>query len=179
MKSLTAIGLLTLLLYHLVGLPLAVLTFENSFQAASPTSRTDQWKLVKLPIALPYTSSWENTDGQDGLVQDGDDFYNIVQQHYANDTLYTLLKTNQTARDRFFDLADQLEQYNDDQAPAKTPLGRLLKLLKDRLTTYLLPGKYHLAQPDSAPALSGAAHAPVFLSVSSPDLACTSPPPEA
>ena len=178
MKSLTAIGFLVLLLYHLIGLPLAVLTFEQSYESATPTSSTDQWKIIKLPISLPYTATWENTDGQDGLIQEGNDFYNIVRQHYANDTLYTLLKTNQTARDRFFDLADQLQQLGDDQAPAKSPLSQLLKLLKDRLTTYLLPLVYQLAQPDSWVAINGTGYAPVPLPVYSVALSSLSPPPQ-
>ena len=128
MKSFAAIGFLILLLYHLIGLPLAVLTFEQSYESATPVSLADQWKIVKLPIALPYTSTWENTDGQDGLIQDGNDFYNIVRQHYANDTLYTLLKTNQSARERFADLADQFQQINNDQPATRSPLSRLLKL---------------------------------------------------
>ncbi|WP_080059782.1 hypothetical protein [Spirosoma aerolatum] len=147
MKSLPAIGFLILLLYHWLGLPLAVLTFEQSYQEVSQRSATDEFKLVKLPISLPYTAAWENPDGQEGLIQDGDTFYNIVQQRYANDTLYTLLKTNQNARERFFELAEQWQQLSDDQNDAQSPLGRLLKLISERLTTYLPPFFCQLDQP--------------------------------
>ncbi len=178
MKSFTAIGFLILLLYHLVGLPLAVLTFEQSYESATPVSLADQWKIVKLPISLPYTTSWENTDGQDGLIQDGNKFYNVVRQHYANDTLYTLLKTNQSARERFFELADQLQQLSNDQETAtRSPVGRLLKLLKDRLTTYLPPLAFQLAQPDQLLVLSSAQYDRVPLPVYDADLAYPSPPP--
>ncbi|WP_018620129.1 hypothetical protein [Spirosoma luteum] len=177
MKSFVAIGFLILLLYHLIGLPLAVLTFEQSYESATPVSLADQWKLVKLPISLPYTSTWENTDGQDGLIQDGNVFYNIVRQHYANDTLYTLLKTNQSARERFFDLADQLQQLNNDQETTQSPLSRLLKLLKDRLTTYLPPLVLHLAQPGQSSALPCVRYGSVPLSLYDTDLDFPSPPP--
>ena len=177
MKSFVAIGFLILLLYHLIGLPLAVLTFEQSYESATPVSLADQWKLVKLPISLPYTITWENTDGQDGLIQDGNVFYNIVRQHYANDTLYTLLKTNQSARERFFDLADQLQQLNNDQETTQSPLSRLLKLLKDRLTTYLPPLVFHLAQPGQSPALPCVRYGSVPLSLYDTDLDFPSPPP--
>ena len=178
MKSFTAIGFLLLLLYHMIGLPLAMLTFEQSYEVATPISANDEWKMVKLPISLPYTAAWENPDGSDGLIRDGNQFYNIVKQHYANDTLYTLLKTNQNARARFFDLAEQLQQYDNDQQPSKSPLSQLLKLLKDRLTTYLLPSVWQLTQPALGHLLNQANYAALPLLCSHVALACTSPPPE-
>lgn len=177
-KSLPAIGFLILLLYHLIGLPLAVLMFKESYESATQVSTNDEWKVVKLPIALPYTDSWQNSDGQQGLVQDGDDFYNIVHQEYANDTLYTLLKTNQNAKARFFELAEQWQPDSHAQTPAKTPLSRLLKLLKDRLTTFLLPFSYTLSKPMVVDT-QGYTHAvAVSLATYSVYLAYNSPPPE-
>lgn len=162
----------------MIGLPLAMITFEQSYDVATPVSADDEWKMVKLPISLPYTASWENPDGSAGLIRDGNQFYNVVRQHYANDTLYTLLKTNQNARTRFFDLAEQLQQYDNDQEPAKSPLSQLLKLLKDRLTTYLLPSVWRLAQPVLGHLLNQANYANVSLLHSHVDLVYTSPPPE-
>ena len=104
-------------------------------------------------------------------------FYNVVRQHYANDTLYTLLKTNQSARERFSDLADQFQQLNNDQEATQSPLSRLLKLLKDRLTTYLPPVVFHLVQPDQSLVLSSARYGSVPLSVYDADLDFPSPPP--
>ncbi|WP_338870059.1 hypothetical protein WBJ53_21755 [Spirosoma sp. SC4-14] len=178
MKSFTAIGFLILLLYHLIGLPLAVLTFDETYQSATPISSDDHWKLVKLPISLPYTASWENPDGLDGLVQDGDNFYNIVHQRYANDTLYTLLKTNQNARDRFFDLADQLQQFSTDQEASQTPLSRLLKLLKERLTTYLLPSLYRLTQPLAVSLSEHSVYGNIWFAHYGVDQVPNSPPPQ-
>lgn len=178
MKSITAIGFLLLLLYQLIGLPLAVLTFEQDYQTASPVRLADEWKVVKLPISLPYTDTWENADGQSGLVRDGDTFYNIVHQRYANDTLYTILKTNQNARERFFDLAEQLQQFDTDQEAAQSPLNQLLKLLKDRLTTYLLPAVWQLAQPVFADEPVRINYADVAFARYHADFPLFSPPPE-
>ncbi|MVM41603.1 hypothetical protein GO730_34585 [Spirosoma sp. HMF3257] len=179
MKSLPAIGFLVLLLYHLIGLPLAVLTFEESYESTTQASASDEWKVVKLPISLPYTSSWQNPDGQDGLVQDGDDFYNIVHQEYANDTLYTLLKTNQNAKERFVELAEQWQQDVDEQgASAKNPLAHLIKLLKSRLTTFLLPVSYSLPRPLAIDLLGYVDSVDVPLPTYSVYLAYNSPPPE-
>lgn len=178
MKSLPAIGFLVLLLYHLIGLPLAVLTFEESYESATQVSAEDEWKVVKLPISLPYTSAWQNPDGQEGLVQDGDEFYNIVHQEYANDTLYTLLKTNQNAKERFVELAEQWQLNSDEQTPAKSPLSKLLKLLKARLKTYLSPTTYRLEVPTLLPGLACADYADVQASTYGTDLSHTTPPPE-
>lgn len=162
----------------MIGLPLAMLTFEHSYDVATPVMADDEWKMVKLSISLPYTASWENPDGSEGLIRDGNQFYNVVRQHYANDTLYTLLKTNQNARARFFDLAEQLQQYDSDQEPAKSPLSQLLKLLKDRLTTYLLPSVWRLTQPVLGNLLNQSDYSYVPLLHSHIDLAYISPPPE-
>lgn len=177
MKSLVAIGLLSLLLYHLIGLPLAVLTFEESYEAQTSVSPTDQWKVVKLPISLPYTSDWDNPDGRAGLIRIGDQFYNIVRQHYANDTLYTVLKTNQSARERFADLADQFQQVSSDHTPAKSPLSKALKLLKDRLTTYLLPDHWQLTVPVADTEPERLAFGETALTYSAAYLPHPSPPP--
>lgn len=162
----------------MIGLPLAVLTFEQAYKAATPVSANDHWKMVKLPISLPYTASWENPDGSDGLVQDGNEFYNIVHQHYANDTLYTLLKTNQNAKERFDSLADQLQQLDDEDSSPGTPGGRLLKLLKDRLTTYLPPLTYQLSQPSASTQPAGKAYPDAVAQAYQIDRSPTSPPPQ-
>ncbi|WP_080059911.1 hypothetical protein [Spirosoma aerolatum] len=180
MKTLIAIGFFVLLLYHWIGLPLAVLTFEQSYEFAAPVSADDQWKVVKLPISLPYTSAWENADGHEGLIQDGDEFYNIVHQRYANDTLYTVLKTNQNAKERFFDLAEQLQEMNsdDNQTFPKTPLGRLLKLLSERLTIYLPPTSCCLIQPDAQSLQARTGYSTIQLAYTAVGVEAPSPPPK-
>ncbi|GAB4035177.1 hypothetical protein [Spirosoma gilvum] len=179
MKTLTAIGFFVLLLYHWIGLPLAVITFEQGYESAAPISANDRWKVVKLPISLPYTSGWENADGHEGLIQEGDEFYNIVHQRYANDTLYTVLKTNQNAKERFFDLAEQLQEMGgDDQALPKTPLGRLLKLLSERLTVYLPPSPYCLNPPTTQSVQASAGYGSLQLAYTAIGIDAPSPPPK-
>jgi len=170
---------LFILLYQLIGLPLAVLTFERSFDSPTLASESDEYMVVKLPISLPYTNSWDNPDGQDGLIRDGDSFYNVVHQRYVNDTLYTVLKTNQNARDRFFDLADQMQQLDTEQPAAKSPLSRLLKLLQERITTYLLPMSWQLLQPVCSLLTAQVSYVDPLLTYGGADLTCPSPPPKA
>lgn len=156
-----------------------VLCFEQTFDSATPVSDAESYVVVKLPIALPYTMSWENPDGQEGLVQDGDNFYNITHQQYANDTLYTVLKTNRNAHERFFELAERVNQLLDMGAtPSDNPIDGLLKLVKKGLSNYLIP-QFSLPNPrlvtDTLPVdflpTSG-------LGLYSASLNRTSPPPE-
>jgi len=102
----------------------------------------------------------------------------VVHQRYVNDTLYTVLKTNQNARDRFFDLADQMQQLDTEQRTEKSPLSRLLKLLQERLTTYLLPTGWQLSQPVASLLTTRAGYANQLTAYGSADLSCPSPPPK-
>jgi hypothetical protein len=139
LKKLTAIGLLLLLLYNMFGLTVTVLLFDKGFKTASPIQANDEWQTVKMHLpTLPYNTEWENTEGQDGLIRHGDEFYNVTEQRHANDTLYVTMKTNQTARDRFFELADQIQEMTDQTSQTPdSPMGKAVKLLSDLLKVYL------------------------------------------
>ena len=139
LKKLTAIGLLLLLLYNVLGLTVAVLFFEKEFQAASPVMENDEWKTVKMHLpVLPYNNTWENPDGEEGLIRRGDDFYNVTHQRHENDTLYVTLKTNRHARDRFFELANMIQEITDQTTESPlSPLGKVIKLLSDLTKVYL------------------------------------------
>lgn len=78
--------------------------FESHYPAASPVMQGDEWVVVKMPISLPYTANWQNQGGVEGLVRMKGQFYNVTQQRYENDTLYTVLKTNLGAREHFLRL---------------------------------------------------------------------------
>ena len=139
MKKLIAIGLLSLLLYNMFGLTVAVLLFENDFQTASPISQNDKWQTVKMHLpTLPYNTTWENKEGQEGLIRDGNEFYNVTEQRHENDTLYVTLKSNEHARDRFFELANMIQEITDQSADrSESPLGKAVQLLSDLLKVYL------------------------------------------
>lgn len=121
------------------GLTVAVLFFEDGYQTASPITNDDEWQTVKMPLpSLPYNTAWENAEGQDGLIRQGNDFYNIMNQRHENDTLYVTLKTNQHARDRFFELASLIQEITDQTSDSpENPLNKAVKLLSELLKVYL------------------------------------------
>ncbi len=71
----------------------------------------------------------------------GDQFYNITHQTYKNDTLYTVMKTNIGARERFFALADEIKQILDkdvsESDSQKSPFTQVLNLLNQWGKVYL------------------------------------------
>ena len=141
LRSAISISLLLLLIYHTGRVWSVLFYFESNFPTASPVIRGDEWRVVKMPISLPYTPNWQISEGREGLMRVGDQFYNITQQRYENDTLYTVLKTNLGAREHFFALADEIKQVIDTKAThkdaSKNPLEQLLKSLNQCAKVYL------------------------------------------
>lgn len=139
MKKIAAIGLLVLLLYNTFGLTFAILFFENDFKVASPVSQSDDWRLVKLYLpSLPYSDSYENKDGAEGLMQKDGHFYNATNILHQNDTLYVTLKSNLAAREQFLELASLMTEITDTgkNVPESTH-NKVLKLLSSLAKTYI------------------------------------------
>ena len=138
MKKIAAIGLLVLLLYNTFGLTFAILFFENDFKVASPVSQSDDWKLVKLYLpSLPYSDSWENRDGIEGLLHQDGSFYNATNILHQNDTLYVTLKSNIAAREQFLELASLMTEITDQSNVPESTHNKVLKLLSSLLKTYI------------------------------------------
>ncbi|MFN8347278.1 MAG: hypothetical protein U0X91_19905 [Spirosomataceae bacterium] len=139
MKKLIPIGLFIVLLYHTLGLSVAVLFFEEEYRWASPSVENDQWNTIKIPLEqLPYVAYQEIPAEQEGLIQKDGDFYNIVNRYYQNDTLYIVLKTNQQARERFIELSGQILESLDAASKApSTPAGKTIELLQGMTKIYL------------------------------------------
>ncbi|WP_159471288.1 hypothetical protein [Dyadobacter sp. 3J3] len=147
MKKIVAIGLLVLLLYNMLGLTTAVLLFDNQYKSSVSSNSEGDYQLLKVYVpSLPYTSSWENEDEIQGLTKSDGKFYNTTHVLHANDTLYVTLKSNQPARDRFFELANQMQSMADPGNQADGSPGKALKLLDNLIKTYV-QNIYHFSIP--------------------------------
>ncbi|GAB2786309.1 hypothetical protein GCM10027275_33460 [Rhabdobacter roseus] len=135
MKPLFALGLLLLLLLHLLGQSVAILGLEEKYPVATANDSGDEYLLLKVPLSLPYVAAWQNDDPA-GLVQYEGNFYNIVEQRYQNDSLYTVLRSNLTARDQFMALAEQIQQQLH-QDTESTPASQTLKVFAGFCKNYL------------------------------------------
>ncbi len=136
MFRLVSILLLGLLLYHTFRATVTLYLLEQSYLTADATVEEDEYVVVKLPISLPYTNTWQQSSAE-GLIKHEDGFYNITEQRYANDTLYTTLKTNISAREKFFSLVEEMNSLSNSKAADNTQTSSILKLLGQSANVYI------------------------------------------
>ncbi len=100
MKKLSAILLLSLLLFNLVGYRFFFSCLENNAQAKMcATIDSRQFKSsdlfeIKVPLHMPYFNSTQSFERYDGSVEVGGVFYNYVERKISNDTLVLLCTPN-------------------------------------------------------------------------------------
>ncbi|WP_026993865.1 hypothetical protein [Flectobacillus major] len=138
MKQIISISLIALLLYNMFSTGIVLLCFDKEYSHVSPTELNDEFLEVRIPISLPYTADFENTAPSEALIEYKGDFYNIVEQRYANDTLITKIKTNQSAREKFAALANEVNtDFSDGNTTKQSPQKRALNFCKNLLSQYL------------------------------------------
>ncbi|KAA0988941.1 hypothetical protein [Dyadobacter aurulentus] len=144
MKRIVPIGLLSLLLYHMLGLSMAVLCFEKDYQVAALSGQHGDRKLIKMYHPnLPYSPEVQLSEEINGLIRSENHFYNPVQVRHANDTLYITLESNQGARDRFAELAGAMEMLSDTSSEMpQSPYSKALKLFGSLFNSYLPAGGF-------------------------------------
>jgi hypothetical protein len=146
LKKSLPIALLALLLYHTFGLSFAILFFEQNYQVASVSDDGEDTRLMKMYLpSLPYTDHAEVSGQLEGLVRQDGNFYNPTSVLHENDTLYVTLKSNQAARDHFFELANAMQVIADPgtDLPGQ-PYGKMIKLLGSILKNYV-PNTHNFA----------------------------------
>lgn len=119
MKRILSILLFFVLLYQAGGFALQYLASDQDQFVAGETI------VVEMPISLPYATDWDVPQEVSGEIQQGDKFYQMKDQQVIDGKLVTTLVSDQSARDRFFDLASQVNEHLSDQpekAPAKSKL---------------------------------------------------------
>lgn len=111
--------LLFVLLYQAGGFALSYLASDQDQFVAGETI------VVEMPISLPYQTDWQAPQEVSGEIRQGDNFYQMKDQQVIDGKLVTTMVSDQSARDRFFDLAAQVNEHMSDQpekAPAKSKL---------------------------------------------------------
>jgi hypothetical protein len=119
MKRILSIMLLFVLLYQAGGFALSYLASDQDQFVAGETI------VVEMPISLPYQTDWQAPQEVSGEIRQGDKFYQMKDQQVIDGKLVTTMVSDQSARDRFFDLAAEVNEHMSDQpekAPAKSKL---------------------------------------------------------
>ncbi|HRN55227.1 MAG TPA: hypothetical protein PLL71_02180 [Agriterribacter sp.] len=122
MRQLTAISLIFLFLFNLVGYR-ALLQYWETQGDAKLEARLDQQQYdekdlieVKIPIHLPYHNNWSDFERYDGEIDIDGVHYKYVKRKIFNDSLILLCIPNNikikisTARDEFFSLVNDLQK---------------------------------------------------------------------
>jgi len=119
MKRILAILLFFVLLYQAGGFALRYVAQDSN------TFIPGETVVVEMPISLPYQTDWQVPQEVSGEIRQGDNFYQMKDQQVIDGKLVTTMVSDQNARDRFFDLAAQVNEHMSDQpekAPAKSKL---------------------------------------------------------
>ena len=110
---------------------------------------------LKIPIHLPYQTSWAEFERYDGEVQLNGILYKYVKRKVTNDTLILLCIPNhqkmnlQTAKDDFFKSTNDLAQNNSKKSDnSKTISFKKLMSEYDEQSFGFKPGSIHSANQD-------------------------------
>ena len=89
--------------------------------------------VMKVPMAIPYLASWEESEETDGLIIFKGDFFRTYERKFANDTLYTYCTKENASRENVFSLLQQVKQHVGDEptSPGKKSLNFFKNLTKD------------------------------------------------
>ena len=121
----------------MLGQSVSVWCLEAFYNTPESSLLSDERITLKVPLALPYGTTWNN-DSPEGLIRYEGDFYNIVEQRYENDSLYTVMRVNLSAREQFFALADRIQQeFGHDINKAGNPLEKSSKVFSTAIKHYL------------------------------------------
>ncbi len=139
MKQIVATGCFFLLLLNMLGQSMTVWFIEELHENPATHHLGEELVEIKIPLSIPYGTNWQN-DAPSGLIRYGDAFYNIMEQRYENDSLYTLMQANLSAREQFFALADRIQQEFGHDTQADGPMQKGVKLFSSAFKHYLSVG---------------------------------------
>jgi len=94
--------------------------------------------LIKIPVSIPYQTSWDNAEPAEGKIEHEGNYYQMKTRQLINDTMYVHCEFDQSARDRFITLASNIndEVAGDLAGPQKKSPSKLLKsFLKDYMSS--------------------------------------------
>lgn len=113
------------------------LRYTDALAAPVPKMDVESEQIViKVHAQLPYTGNWEESDPQQKCFKVGEEFYNVVERRYENDTLYFTLQRNLNARDKFDALSTILNDLPAGDNAHKQPGHHTAPSAKDFLTVF-------------------------------------------
>jgi poly-beta-hydroxyalkanoate depolymerase len=133
--------------------------------------------VIKVPVAVPYQTNWDAPEQVEGQILHEGRYYQMKSRQLINDTLYVQCEFDQSARERFTDLASKI----NDQVTGNTPdpqKGQHSTILKNFVKEYMSQDRKHVFYLlEWAPAQHVAVCATQF-SLSERHFTIPSPPPD-
>ena len=130
--------------------------------------------ILKVPLTLPYLSSWESTELSDEELLKGNEYYKIVSKKIVNDTLFVACAFSQTSRERFW---SQVSTFDDlAKSDSDTHEGAPASILKNFMKEYMALGQKHIFYVFEWAASSAFHYVADILSI--PESSIPSPPPD-
>lgn len=145
---LLSILLFGLLLYNMIGYSVVYLLEEKYTPSAEHNDFIEKNGssndiVIKIPVSLPYQSSWDNAEPAEGKIEHEGEYYQMKTRQLINDTMYVHCEFDQNARDRFMTLASDIHDEvtgNSADPQKKAPSTLLKSFLKD----YMSSNKKHV-----------------------------------
>ena len=125
----------------MVGYSIAYLLEEkNSIGNAKYVARHPYSKdiVLKLPVDVPYQTSWDVPEPAEGKIEHEGEFYQMVSRQLINDTMYVHCEYDQNSRERFMDLVSNINDQvtgNTADSQKDAPSTVLKSFLKEYMTT--------------------------------------------
>lgn len=157
MKKLTAILLLLLLLFNLIGyrwfFAFTIRQWDGQITAALDKERYNEQDLItiKVPLSLPYQTDRSDFERVDGEISIDGQWYKYVKRKVVNGELVLLCLPDrkkaklQTAKDNFFKLTNLLQTATSAKKPVHNQLLSFNDIAQDYdnvLPQWLLPVFY-------------------------------------
>ncbi|PLK45729.1 hypothetical protein C0V77_06305 [Emticicia sp. TH156] len=137
LKKVASISLLALLVCNMLGSTFVMLLDkwqeERVVHANVSFQEKGEFLVMKVPMAIPYMASWNESEETDGLIIFKGDFFRTYQRKFESDTLYTYCKKENASRENVFSLLQQVKkQVNDEPTDSgKKALNFFKNLTKD------------------------------------------------
>lgn len=140
MKKLLSIALIGLLLLNVLGYYGVFLGIQYHNEV-SLTSRLDlnqyeesQTVTLKIPISVPYMTDQADFERVDGLFEHNGEFYRLVKQKYAKDTL-TIICFKDTKNKQIHNaLTDYVKTFTDQSSDQNQNSKTTISFIKDYIT---------------------------------------------
>ncbi len=126
---------------------------------------------IKIDMAMPYATEWSDPKDGQGILQRDGSFYTLISKDFRNDTLYFVYLKNNSAREIFSTLADQVEHQNSspDNSNETGGIAKLfLTKYKNAETTELVSPAGLFIRHDQARFCYSFRYSSIVPSVSSP-----------